>query len=150
MSKRATRSRPYTGRGRPRPFPPTVPVEDDIGRQELDEAIDLAAVKRSQEPAGEFLLVFEVGPEAWFARIDSRTRAGKDLAAVRFALVNDLSDLVVAVVEDLAQQEHGALDGESVSSRTKNESDNESAISASSAGPGSVAVITGSGSHGPK
>jgi hypothetical protein len=38
-------------------------------------------------------------------------RPGQDLAAVVRALADDLGHLLVGVVEDLAQQEDGALDG---------------------------------------
>ena len=40
-----------------------------------------------------------------------RVRTREDLPGVRFRLVDDPGDLVVRVVEDLAQQKHRTLDG---------------------------------------
>jgi hypothetical protein len=51
------------------------------------------------------------GREARAARLDVASRPRRQLADVVGALADDLGDLGVVVVEDVVQQEHGALLG---------------------------------------
>ena len=60
---------------------------------------------------GDLLALLARDVEAAPALLDVAVGPGQDLAAVRRALADDRGDLLVGVVEHLAQQEHRALDG---------------------------------------
>ena len=93
-----------------RSLPPAVAVGHRVGREHADEAIQVAAGDRVEEPARELVLARARGLEPWLALADVPARSHGDLTAVLLGLADDLRDLVEAVLEHLAQQEDRALD----------------------------------------
>ena len=87
-----------------------VAVERGVRGQQLDEAVEVAPLASGEEPLGDLIALRGRRLEAPLARVDVAFRPGEDLPAVVLALLHDRCDLVVGVVEHLAQEEHGALD----------------------------------------
>jgi len=91
-----------------------VTVGDHVGREQLDElheVIDPAVAGDGvQESAGELIALGALGLELRPSLLDVAASPDGELAAVVLALTDDLGDLAIAVVEHLAQQEHGPLD----------------------------------------
>ena len=115
-------------------------------RSEHSTSPPVAVLPGGQEPAGDLLALLARDVEAAPALLDVAVRPGEDLAAVVRALADDPRDLLVGVVEDLAQQEDGALDRrellEQVQERERERVGGLGVPAASSA-------TSGSGSHSP-
>jgi len=78
------------------------------------------------------------------------TRAHGELATVRFALADDVGDLVEVVGKTSRSRNTARSTGESRSNTSRNAIDSESASSACRAGSGAFASVSnGSGSHSP-
>jgi hypothetical protein len=88
-----------------------VAVHRHVGRQELDQRVRVALFPGREEAARDLLPFLTRDVEAPPSLLDVSVRANEDLAAVVGALADDLGHLVVGVVEDLAEEEDGPLDG---------------------------------------
>jgi hypothetical protein len=89
-----------------------VPDHDHVGREQFEQAGQVAARDGGEEPAGHLVALLargvETGPfKAGTALVDVVPGAGEDLAAVRLGLAGDLRDLPVLIAEYLMQQEDG-------------------------------------------
>ena len=147
----ATRSRPSIGCGQRRRLAAAVAVDDDVGGEQLLERREVAVLGRGEEALGELVAMLPRGLEARPALVDVPSRADDELAAVVLALVDDRGDLVVAVVEHLAQQEHGALDGrEALEQHEERHRERVGHLGVRRRiGSPASSVSSGSGSHGP-
>ena len=101
--------RPVRGLARGQALAAAVADHDDVGRQEVQQAIEVAALDRVEEPPGHLVALLARGLEPGLALVDMVPGAGEDLTAVRLGLAGDLGDLGVVVAEDLVEQEHGAF-----------------------------------------
>ena len=97
------------GLARGQAFAAAVADHDDVGRQEVQQATQVAALDRVEEPAGHLVALLARGLEPGLALVDVVPGAGEDLPAVRLGLPGDLGDLGVVVAEDLVEQEHGSF-----------------------------------------
>ena len=84
---------------------------DHVGGEQVQQAAQVTAADRVEEPAGHLVALLAGGLEPGLALLDVVAGAGEDLTAVRFGLAGDLGDLGVVVAEDLVEQEHGAFGG---------------------------------------
>jgi hypothetical protein len=84
---------------------------DHVGGEELQQAVEITATGRVEEPARDLVALLARGLEPWLALVDVVPGAGEDLTAVRLGLSGDLGDLAVVITEDLVEQEHGAFGG---------------------------------------
>jgi hypothetical protein len=73
-----------------------VAVRDDVGREQAEQYFAVALRGRGEEPPGELLLPLARGIEPRLLRIDLRSGAHSDLAAVVLGLADDTRDLVVS------------------------------------------------------
>ena len=87
-----------------------VAVDDDVGRQHLLERSEVSTFGRGEEALDELVTLLPRGFEPRPALVDVPPRTDVELPAVVLGSVDDPGDLVVAVVEDLAEEEDGALD----------------------------------------
>jgi hypothetical protein len=88
----------------------TVADGDGVRSQELEQPVHVALEPRGEEPPRQLVALLDRRLEPWRAGLDPLPRAGEQLSAVRLALIDDLRDRGVVVLEDLAEQEHRALD----------------------------------------
>jgi len=91
-----------------------VPDHDHVGGEQVEQAGQVAARGRGEEPARHLLALRPRGVEAGSfaagpALGDVLPGPGEDLAAVRLGLAGDLRDLGVFVAEHLMEQEHRAF-----------------------------------------
>ena len=96
------------------PLAAAVADHDDVGREQIEQAGQVAAARGGEEPAGHLVALRGRCLEAWLAGagpalVDVAPGPDEDLAAVRLGLAGDLGDLLVVVAEHLVQQEHRAL-----------------------------------------
>jgi hypothetical protein len=84
-------------------------VEDRVFGEIADEALEIAFVHGGEEAVGELRLARAADLEARIVGLDMLARTREDLTAVRLALLDDRRDLVVFVLEDLAEQEDRPL-----------------------------------------
>jgi hypothetical protein len=87
---------------------------DHVGREEFEQAGQVAARRGGEEPARHLRALLPRGveagpPEAGPALGDVLPGPGEDLAAVRLRLAGELRDLAVLVAEHLMEQEHRAF-----------------------------------------
>ena len=87
-----------------------VAVDGRVRGEQLDKTLGVALLPRGKEAAGDLLPLLPRDVETVPAFLDVPVRPGEDLAAVVGALADDLGNLVVGVVEHLAEEEDGALD----------------------------------------
>jgi hypothetical protein len=84
---------------------------DHVRSEEVQQAVEVTAADRLEEPAGYLVPLLARGLEPGLALVDVVPGADEDLPAVRLGLAGDLGDLGVVVAEDLVEQEHGAFGG---------------------------------------
>src|SRR5690606_39408601 len=89
----------------------TVSVQRDLLQQQLLQRVQLALLDGGEEALCELPLLLRPGFEAWPPLVDARTRTHRQLAASGLGLPDDARDLRIVVVEDVPQEEHGALLG---------------------------------------
>jgi hypothetical protein len=77
-----------------------------VGREQFQQAAEVAAGRRLEKPVGDLVALLAGGVEARLAVVDVVPGPGQDLAAVRLGLAGDAGDLLVVVAEHLVQQEH--------------------------------------------
>jgi len=82
---------------------------DHVGGEELQQAVQVTAADRLEEPAGYLVTLLARGLEARLAVVHVLPGAGEDLPAVRLGFAGDLGDLLVVVAEHLVQQEDGTF-----------------------------------------
>ncbi len=87
-----------------------VAVDDDIRGEHVDQRLDVAVLDGGEEALRESLSLLARRLEARLLLLDPAPCARRQLAAVVLALADDLRDLVVAVAEDVVEQEDGPLD----------------------------------------
>ena len=80
-------------------------------REQRLESTEVAVLRRREEPAGQLFALLARGLEPRAPLLHVTPRSRRDLPHVVLALVDDLRDLVVSVVEHVAQQQHRALLG---------------------------------------
>ena len=107
----ATRWRPKIGCADRAHLAAAIAVQADVVGQQGLEPGEIARLGGRHEPAGELVLVVARRLEPRPFLLDVVTGAHRELPARGLALADDLGDVVVAVVEHLAQQEHGPLLG---------------------------------------
>jgi hypothetical protein len=95
-------------------LPAAVAVGDHIRREECEESLLVAVPCRFEESPCELLASLPRRLEPRTFRLHVASRPSGDLPAVVLAPLDDLRDLLVAVVEDLAKEEHSTLDGREV------------------------------------
>ena len=83
---------------------------DRVLGQQLDEPVEVALADRLEEAPGQRLALLPRGLEARPAGLDVTARADGELASVLARLADDLGDRVVAVVEDVVEEEDRPLD----------------------------------------
>lgn len=74
---------------------------DHVGREQVEQAVQVAAGGRLEEPAGHLVALPAGGLEAGFLVADVLPGPGEYLAAVRLGLAGDVRDLGVPVAEHL-------------------------------------------------
>jgi hypothetical protein len=87
-----------------------VAVHGDVRSEQLYQRIDVTVLEGREEARGEPLLFLPRGFEPRLLLIDPAARSRGELTAVLLALTNRDRDLVVAVGEDVMEQEDRALD----------------------------------------
>ena len=102
-----------------RRLPAAVSVQRRVGREHRDQRIRVAGLPGFEEASGDLLALRARDVEASPPFVDVRVRTREDLPGVRLRLADDPGDLVVRVVEDLAQEEHRTLDGRELLEQVK-------------------------------
>ena len=146
----AAEDRPRERRG----LAAAVAVELDVGGQELLQRLHVAVLDGAEEPGGQLLLLLAGDVVAGPLLVDPGPRAHPELAGRRLAAPDDLGDLAEGVVEDVVEQEDGALLGRELLEQDEEgerERVSELGCACGSAAPnGSCSSVrTGSGSHSP-
>lgn len=101
--------RPGHRLGQRRGLAAAVADHDYVGGEQFEQAGQVAAVGRGEEPAGHLAAHLAGGLEAGLALVDVAPGTEEDLPAVRFGLAGDVCDLLIVVAEHLMQQEHRAF-----------------------------------------
>jgi hypothetical protein len=89
--------------------------------QQCLERLQLSFLCRCEEAVGEGVALLGGRLEPWTALVDVSPRPGRQLAGVVLSLPDDLSNLALAIVEDLMQQEDRSLLGREALARTRAE-----------------------------
>src|SRR5262249_18287101 len=95
--------------GQRRRLAAAIAVKGYVGGEQRFELLEVALLEGIEEALREPIVLLARGLESRLALTDVAARPDRDLADRRRALVEDLGDAVVGVVEDLAQEEDGAL-----------------------------------------
>ena len=90
-------------------LPAAVPDGHRVGGQELDQPVHVSVGARCEETPRELVALLGRRLEPGRLGLDPPPRAREQLPAVRLALSDDLRDLRVPVLEDLAKEEHRPL-----------------------------------------
>ena len=111
MSVRATRARPCSARASAGTLPPPSPWSATSLASSASSPSRSPSSAAAKKRCGELLAPLPRGLEARPVGLDVPARPHRELARVGLGLADDRGDLAVAVVEHVAQQEHGALVG---------------------------------------
>ena len=88
-----------------------VTIEGRVAGEQRNEFIHVAVLAGGEKPPGQFGLFLARDFEARLAAFDSMPGSPGELAAVRLALPDDSSDVVVVVVEYFPHQKDSPFDG---------------------------------------
>ncbi len=96
----------------PRRHPTAAVAEDDrVGREQLDQPIEVAVARRPEEPVGELVPLLARRLEPGLVLCHVPAGPGGELPAAVLAPADDRGDLAIAVVEHVVEQEDGPLRG---------------------------------------
>src|SRR3954452_14550945 len=100
--------------GQRRGIAAAVALQHHVLGEEPLQGVHVALLRRCEEPAGELVAFLLGGLEARLSLVDVSPCPDRELPRVVLALADDLRDLGVVVVEDVVEEQRGALLGRQV------------------------------------